>query len=39
MVFFPENIDPIFFVLKIASLMAETNITLGPISKTNKFPL
>ena len=29
---------PIFF-LKIASLMAETNFTLGPTSKTNKFHL
>ena len=27
------------FVLKNASFMAETNFTLGPISKTNKFPL
>ena len=26
-------------MLKIASLMAETNFTLGPTSKTNKFPL
>ena len=28
-----------FFCLKIASLMAETNFTLGPTSKTNEFPL
>ena len=27
------------FLLKIASLMAKTNFTLGPTSKTNKFPL
>ena len=25
--------------LKIASIMAETNFTLGPTSKTNKFPV
>ena len=37
MVFFPEK-DPHFFV-ENASLMAEMNFTLGPISKTNKFPL
>ena len=30
---------PPFFLLKIASLMAETNFTLGPTSKTNKFHL
>ena len=33
-----KKIYPYFF-LKIASLMAETNFTLGPTSKTNKFPL
>ena len=33
-----KKIEP-FFLLKIASLMAETNFTLGPTSKTNKFPL
>jgi len=31
-------LTPMFF-LKIASLMAKTNVTLGPTSKTNKFPL
>ena len=31
---FPEN----FFFLKNASLMAETNFTLGPISKIIKCP-
>ena len=36
---FPEKkIDPHFLLLKNASLMAETNFTLGPISKTIKFP-
>ena len=30
---------PHFFFLKIASLIAETNFTLGPTSKTNKFHL
>ena len=39
MVFFPRKNLPPFFLLKIASLMAETNFTLGPTSKTNKFPL
>ena len=33
-----KNLPP-FFLLKIASLMAETNFTLGPTSKTNKFHL
>ena len=33
-----KNLPP-FFLLKIASLMAETNFTLGPTSKTNKFPV
>ena len=28
-----------FFLLKIASIMAETNFTLGPTSKTNKIPV
>ena len=38
LVFFPrKKLTPIFF-LKNASLMAETNFTLGPISKTIKFP-
>ena len=43
--FFQEKIDPLFssfstvFFLKIASLMAETNFTLGPTSKTNQFHL
>ena len=32
-----KNLPP--FLLKIVSLMAETNFTLGPISKTNTFPL
>ena len=37
--FFPnKKFTPIFF-LKIASIMAETNFTLGPTSKINKFPL
>ena len=27
------------FFLKISSIMAETNFTLGPTSKINKFPL
>ena len=36
---FQKKIYPYFFWLKIASLMAETNFTLGPTSKTNKFPL
>ena len=27
------------FLLENASIMAETNFTLGPISKPNKFPL
>ena len=31
-----KKLTPIFF-LKIASIMAETNFTLGPTSKTNKF--
>ena len=36
---FPEKkFTPIFCLLKNASLMAETNFTLGPISKTIKFP-
>ena len=37
--FFQKKNLPPFFLLKIASLMAETNFTLGPTSKTNKFPL
>ena len=38
MAFFPEKkLTPILF-LKIASLMAEMNFTLGPISETIKFP-
>ena len=37
--FFQKKIYPHFFFLKIASLMTETNFTLGPTSKTNKFPL
>ena len=37
--FFKKKNLPPFFLLKIASLMAETNFTLGPTSKTNKFPL
>ena len=36
--FFKKKFTPIF-LLKIASLMAETNFTLGPTSKTNKFHL
>jgi hypothetical protein len=37
--FFQQKNLPPFFLLKIASLMAETNFTLGPTSKTNKLPL
>ena len=37
--FFQKKNLPPFFLLKIASLMAETNFTLGPTSKTNKFHL
>ena len=37
--FFKKKNLPPFFLLKIASLMAETNFTLGPTSKTNKFHL
>ena len=37
--FFQKKNLPPFFLLKIASLMAETNFTLGPTSKTNKFPV
>ena len=37
-IFSKKNLPP-FFLLKIASLMAETNFTLGPTSKTNQFPL
>merc|ERR1712110_341702 len=37
--FFQKKNSPPFFLLKIASLMAETNFTLGPTSNTNKFPL
>ena len=33
-----KNLTPIF-LLKITSVMAETNFTLGPASKTNKFHL
>ena len=36
--FFQKKIYP-NLLLKIASLMAETNFTLGPTSKTNKFNL
>ena len=37
--FFKKKIYPHFFLLKIASFMAETNFTLGPTSKTITFPL
>ena len=37
-IFSEKKFTPIFF-LKIASIMAETNFTLGPTSKTNKFPV
>ena len=37
-IFSTKKFTPIF-LLKIASLMAETNFTLGPTSKTNKFHL
>ena len=37
--FCQKKIYPHFLLLKIASLMAETNFTLGPTSKTNKFHL
>ena len=37
-IFFQKNLPP-FLLLKIASLMAETNFTLGPTSKTNQFSL
>ena len=37
-IFSKKKFTPIF-LLKIASLMAETNFTLGPTSKTNKFHL
>ena len=33
-----EKIYPHFLLFKIASIMAETNFRLGPISKTNQFP-
>ena len=36
-IFNKKNLPP-FLLLKIA-LMAETNFTLGPTSKTNKFPV
>ena len=36
--FSPQKNFPPFCLLKNASLMAETNFTLGPISKTIKFP-
>ena len=37
--FFQKKKLPPFFLLKIASLMAETNFTFGPTSNTNIFPL
>ena len=38
-IFSEQKIYPNFFLLKIASITAETNFTLGPTSKTNKFPV
>ena len=38
-IFFKKKNLPPFFLLKIASLMAETDFTLGPTSKKNKIPL
>ena len=38
LVFGQTPLGPVFW-LKLASLMAKTKFTLGPISKTNKFPL
>ena len=39
LVFFTNKKFTQFFLLKIASIMAETNFTLGPTSKTNKIPV
>ena len=39
LVFLQKKIDPHFFLLQNASVIAETNFTFGPMFKTNLFPL
>ena len=34
-----KKIDPHYFLLENASVIAETNFTFGPMFKTNLFPL